>query len=72
MVPSWIGAPHLFYCSGDWDVHWGISAVDPYVSVAPGDRQDPAFFPGAIARGAILWMNEILHHLRDPGMMIPL
>ena len=21
---------------------------------------------------AILWMDEILHHLRDPGRMIPL
>ena len=26
------------------------------------------FFP----KGNLLWMNEILHHLRNPGMMIPL
>ena len=41
------------------------------VAVQAGDPAGLAEL-GLVCFGVVLWMDEILHHLRQPGMMIPL
>ena len=46
------------YFGGDWDAYWGYGIL--------------VLTHGHVFPPVILWMDEILHHLRNHGMMISL
>ena len=52
---------------------WGPPYNCGFPSGFPSNRPEKVALRNHVfAFLGILWMDEILHHLRDPGMMIPL